>query len=1027
MTFARIFSAAFFFFVPLLLAGPVVAATPQIPTEPDKYELSLSFIPGEQSGKLTGTAKITIMPGSRLTLAFPQMEITGTLLRDSNGRENELLPIQDILILPASPVKRTLYISYTRTVEREADNLISPAGISLASNWYPIPDQPMRYRLTALLPDNFLAITEADAFPLTRRGNTVSSLFTQPVRGIHFAAGPYTIHKRQVRENLFVYSMFFPEDMELAEGYLQAAVEYLNRYERQIGPYPYNHYVIVANRLPTGFGMPTFTLLGQTVLRLPFIKDTSLGHEIVHSWFGNAVEVDYTTGNWCEGLTAFLADHAFREEKGEGIADRKESIVKYLSYVNEETVIPLAEFTSASHSQPMAEAKRAVGYNRGALFFHELREKIGRSAFQEGLRKFYTDNNGRTAGWDDLRQSFAAAAKTDLDRFFEERLERKDIPSVAVKDIAITTQNNHPLLTFTLLQQTEEPYSLVVPLHIRSMAGDKILKLKVDQLSTPVAIPLEQHPLAFTLDPRHDFLRQLAPEELPAVWSRFMGSDKKLIILAGENYRDLYRPLLETIGEENTVIITAEKVTDKTLAENDLLFLGSDQPPARALFGPPPADGSGFILDVRRNPLNPDNVAVRVTSDDPTDILAVAGRLSHYGKYSFLQFNKGRHTDKRIQPVQSGLHFVLEDLPQGGAATDLSSFDRIVDKLAEARVIYIGETHTSSADHLLQLRIIEALYRKNPQLAIGMEMFPAAAQPVLDRYTLGHEQLDERIFLKESDYFNVWRYDYRYYRDILNFAKNFRLPVVGLNLDRQIVSEVFRAGGTDSLSPEIRASLPQDRDLDLEGYIDRLSEIHTVHIEGNHGSGAASGFIQAQALWDETMAQNIARFLAENPGYQMVVLAGTQHTRKDSGIPPRVARRLPVGQFSVVNLSSERSPLDLQRISDYYFFASSPDLPVNPKIGLILDTETKDGHSFLKIDQISPHGKAGAAGLLKGDILKEAGGVALANMADLQIAMLDAKPGDILSVKVIRKIHDEERILDFQVELTAPPPSLPHP
>jgi hypothetical protein len=203
--------------------------------------------------------------------------------------------------------------------------------------------------------------------------------------------------------------------------------------------------------------------------------------------------------------------------------------------------------------------------------------------------------------------------------------------------------------------------------------------------------------------------------------------------------------------------------------------------------------------------------------------------------------------------------------------------------------------------------------------------------------------------------------------------------------------------------------------------------MHSVHIEGNHGSGASSGFIQAQALWDESMAQNIARFLAENPGYRMVVLAGTQHTRKDSGIPPRVARRLPVGQVSVVNLFNERSPLDLQRISDYYFFASSPDLPGTPKIGLILDTETKGGKSFLKIDQISPHGKAGAAGLLKGDILKEAGGVAVANMADLQIAMLDAKPGDILSVKVIRKIDDEERILDFQVELTAPPPSLPHP
>ncbi len=66
---------------------------------------------------------------------------------------------------------------------------------------------------------------------------------------------------------------------------------------------------------PTGFGMPTFTLLGTQVLRLPFIKETSLGHEILHSWFGNSIEVRLDSGNWCEGLTTYLADMAYREDQ----------------------------------------------------------------------------------------------------------------------------------------------------------------------------------------------------------------------------------------------------------------------------------------------------------------------------------------------------------------------------------------------------------------------------------------------------------------------------------------------------------------------------------------------------------------------------------------------------------------------------------------------------------------------------------------------------------------------------------------
>ncbi len=296
--FADVVTAATIFLFLLNFTLPLAAAE----ALPADYELSLSFSPGEGSGKLIGTAKIVILPDHRLVLTFPQMEVTGALLRDETGRDSELQGISDALILPAVKTSRTLYLSYSKTVVEEADNLISPAGISLNSNWHPLPDQPMHFRVTATLPDGFSAITESDTFPLVRSGKTVHAVYRTPATAIHFTAGPYTIHKRQVRENLFVHAMFFPEDVELADSYLQAAAEYLTRYEREIGPYPYNHYVIVANRLPIGFGIPTFTLLGQTVLRLPFIKATSLGHEIVHSWFGNAVEVDYTGGNWCEGL-----------------------------------------------------------------------------------------------------------------------------------------------------------------------------------------------------------------------------------------------------------------------------------------------------------------------------------------------------------------------------------------------------------------------------------------------------------------------------------------------------------------------------------------------------------------------------------------------------------------------------------------------------------------------------------------------------------------------------------------------------
>lgn len=999
-----------------------MAADPQKTSD---YELSVSFIP--EQGQLTGTSKITINPNHKVTLRLDGLKVTGSLLKDENGAEHELLPLQDVLTLPSANTRRTLYLSYTKTIKNGSGNLISPKGISLSGTWYPLPEQPMQFHVTATLPEGFTAVMESDSFPLKQRGNTVSAEFSWPVTNIHFNAGPYIIEKQPVREGLFVYSMFFKEDKDLAGDYLKAAAGYLNRYEKEIGPFPYNHYVIVANRLPTGYSMPTFTLLGQTVLRLPFIKDTSLGHEIVHSWFGNAVEVDYSEGNWCEGLASFLADHAYREEKGEGIDDRRESITRYLSYVHKESAIPLAAFTSASHNQSMAEAKRSVGYIRGALFFYELREIIGNQPFYDGIRHFYMENSGKHADWTDLQRSFETTSRSDLGNFFSERLTRSDIPDLSVDDIRIDYVENEPILSFSLLQKSAEPYSLVVPIRIKMMSSTLNVNRKITEKETRITIPVAQLPLEFTVDPEHAFLRQLTEKEVPAVWSRFMGAQKQLVILAKENDRDIYQPLLNAFGKVEMTITTADKVTNEDLAHNDLLFLGADQPAGRAIFGLPDHPDEGFTLDVRSNPLNRDHVAVIVSSSGKDQTGAVAGRLSHYGKYSYLEFKNGRNVTKNIQPAISGLRFTLEELPIGAATSNLSPFEQIIAKFSDARVVYVGETHTSFSDHRLQLRIIEALHKINPQLAIGMEMFPATSQPALDKYTLGVEEIDERTFLKESDYYNVWGYDYRYFREILRFARENKLPVIGLNLDRQIVSEVFRTGSTDSLDKETKEKLPLDRNLDMEGYSERLSFIHNIHVQGSHGSGAESGFIQAQGIWDETMAENISDFLIKQPEYRMVVLAGSQHTRKDSGIPPRVARRIQVEQASVLNIYNDNPPVSLDQVADYFFLSAPAELPPSARIGVVLSTETEDGRSFQKITELSPHGKATAAGLLAGDIIKEINGLPVSDMADLRIAMLDAGAGETVEIKVIRKKGGAEQENLIKVELTTAPSSPAHP
>jgi aminopeptidase N len=1010
----------------LLLALCFLTPLPVQAESSGTYELSLSFAP--EKNELTGTAKITVPPGRELQLYLGRLRISGSLLKTEDGTENILSIQEDTITLAAHPKQRVLFLSYSCSTGDSGDNVISPEGIALTGVWFPLPAKPMLFDISAEIPAHFTAIVEADNFPLTRNGNTVRAVYSRPATALHFVAGPYITDRVEVRDNFYVYTMFFRKDKALASLYLENARKYILKYEDQIGPFPYNHYAIVANRMPTGYGMPTFTLLGRMLLPLPFISEGSLSHEIVHSWFGNSIEVDLSSGNWCEGLTAYLSDQQLQEERGEGAAYRKEAITKYLNYAGTAAPITLAQFTSASHDQPTAETVRAVGYNRGLMLFSELRERLGADLFRKGLQHFYEHNRFSRASWEDIRESFESVSGAGLRLFFRERLTRNDIPRLGIKNVGVSYSGSAPVLNFDLSQETEQPFSLTVPIHVTTSSGTTETTREITSLDTRVTVELTERPAMITLDPELTFLRELSAKERVPVWSQFLGSDKKLVILAAEQDREKYDALLGRLDNYSLKTATSGEITNAELAGGDLLFLGASGAPFRSLFGRVDHPAGGITLEVRPNPLNRDHVAVLVTASSEKEVADAAGKLSHYAKYSYLEFSGGRNLKKSMTAAQDGIRFIIEQLPQGSGTRNISSFDQIVEELAGNRVVYVGENHTALGDHLLQLRIIEALHAKHPKLAIGMEMFPKSSQPALDAYTRQNSSMPELEFLVESEYYDVWRYDYRLYRDILNFARNNAVPVVALNVDRNIVSRVFRDGNTDGLAPEILSNLPEERDLSLPGYAERLDAMFSVHTVGGHAAGQQSGFIQAQAIWDESMAENVAQFATAFPDHTMVVLAGAQHTRKDSGIPPRVARRVGVKQASVLNVYSSSGSENLAGIADYYFFSQYEELPEKPRIGIVLNTpDSKENEKRLVIEQLSPHGKAGEAGLLIGDVLVKVKGVPVSSMAGLQAIMLDSRAGDTITVEVLRETGQITQNLTFTVELTGDRPPEGHP
>lgn len=332
--------------------------------------------------------------------------------------------------------------------------------------------------------------------------------------------------------------------------------------------------------------------------------------------------------------------------------------------------------------------------------------------------------------------------------------------------------------------------------------------------------------------------------------------------------------------------------------------------------------------------------------------------------------------------------------------------DGIMPALARHRVVYVGETHDRYDHHLAQLRVIEALYRDDPDLAIGLEFFQQPFQPVLDDWVAG--RIDEAQLLRDSEYYRRWGFDYRLYRPILQFAREHRVPLVALNVARELTDAVKRHG-IDGLPPAQRSQLPEQLDRTAPGYRERLRGVYLQH-GGNTGAGFER-FFEVQLVWDEGMADRAARYLAEHPGRRLVVLAGSGHLNQPDGIPDRLDRRMPVDAAAVV-LGSPYQYSD--RPASGYYLATRPQaLPPPARLGVMLS-----GDNLLTVSGFSKTSRAPAGGLRKGDRIAAVEGVEVADLSALKLVLIRHKAGDRVQVTVARPDDrvDETRVLTLELE-----------
>jgi len=545
----------------------------------------------------------------------------------------------------------------------ETPGLIGAQGVFLAQStyWYPVVENEfVHFSLETHLPTQWQSVSQG-----TRKHHDVGKKFTvtrweeySDQEEIYLTAAPYKVYQQSAGAVAAMVYLLQADDA-LAQKYLDATAQYVEMYRSLIGPYPYDKFALVENFWETGYGMPSFTLLGSTVIRLPFIVSTSYPHEILHNWWGNSVYVDYTTGNWAEGLTAYLSDHLTSEQRGQGDQHRRQILQHYTDFVDANKDFPLSEFRSRHSS-----VTEAIGYGKTQMFFHMLRQQFGDDVFEKALHRFYRKYKGKIASFEDWRKTFVEITEKDLSNYFDQWISRTGAPQLQVKAATAYQKPKGFELELDIVQiQNADAYQLEVPVAITVEGEDQAIveRVKIDKKQQKIKLLVVKRPQAVNVDPQFDIFRRVDLNEIPPALSQAFGADEALFLIPSMASSDLvsaYRQLAEdwqktqssgieikldsevkTLPDDRAVwIFGSENVFFDQLAKVAAQYQDTLNSSNISLDKTDLQKGDQSLIFVTRNPTNMKNAIAFVTTANSRALPGLARKLPHYRKYSYLAF-----------------------------------------------------------------------------------------------------------------------------------------------------------------------------------------------------------------------------------------------------------------------------------------------------------------------------------------------------------------------------------------------------
>ncbi len=659
------------------LGGSRSALAKPLDEKPIHYRIRAKLNPAEH--QLIAVVNIELPEDLRQKPLTFRLDGSATVRRSNIPLQSEKAEVETRWSSPNSPEVDHLELEYEAKFDyaltdqkseytrgfRQTRGWIGPEGVYLAgeSLWLPtFADRLVTFELHVEQPEGWHSISQGSGHSRGENGEA-HWVCRDNMEEVYLVGGPL-IRYRDTAGSIELAVYLRTDDPGLAKKYLTTGAQYLELYRKLFGPYPYTKFSLVENFWETGFGMPSFTLLGPQVIRFPFILHSSYPHEILHNWWGNGVFVDYSRGNWCEGLTAYLADHLVQEQRGTGAEYRRNTLQRYRDYVAVEKDFPLATFHERHSS-----ATEAVGYAKAMMLFHMVRRSIGDEAFRRGLAEFYRRHRGKRASVDQLFACWEETSERPFSEFLRAWWDAPGAPRLEVKQVEVSAlqHGKHGIRGYLRQSQPQSVYPLDVPIYVRTEGGTVEHRVRMTEREARFELQVEGEPVALYIDPQFDVMRILDPRETPPTLSGLFGQEQLWALLPRAASAEAiagYQRLIEIWQtDEHRIEVHWDDQIDQLPKDRSVWIFGwenkwletwlksascvawnHEQKLVR--FGTDSVDLVGrTVVAVVRHPERTDRVLGWLSVDRPAAFEGVGRKLPHYGKYSYLVFEGDEPTN----------------------------------------------------------------------------------------------------------------------------------------------------------------------------------------------------------------------------------------------------------------------------------------------------------------------------------------------------------------------------------------------